>query len=326
MKSKRLITIKGAAVLAALMITPTTAMADAPGPATFGSAAILTNRTCIVAANGDCHLGTRNYLQYAGGAGSAFSTSATNEGNTGASGSAYSSFSDSAVPTLGVASFSGSTTRTGASALAYQTFTYSGSTAINLALAGTLHYFGSGDLTSPSVPGIEASGRGYFGANLTILPTSALADIGTSAEDLIFSLTPLTECGTGVTATAYSSSAGRGAGEHNIPLSLSTACDGGAITILPGQAFVVLSTVQAISNQGGFLDASHTFSAFFDPNKTVFADSGQAVGAAFLSSSIAAVPEPASWALMIVGFGFIGLARRKRWASTSPGVRHAYLR
>ena len=31
-----------------------------------------------------------------------------------------------------------------------------------------------------------------------------------------------------------------------------------------------LATVQAISNKGGYLDASHTFSTYFDPDLTVF--------------------------------------------------------
>jgi hypothetical protein len=165
---------------------------------------------------------------------------------------------------------------------------------------------------------VEAGGSGFFGANLTILPVSALNNIGTTGEDLIASLTPLSDCGAGATATAFSSSLGLGAGEHNIPLSLTTGCNGGAITILPGQSFVILSTVQAISNQGGFLDASHTFSALFDPNGTVFSDTGQAVGATFLSRSLTAVPEPASWAMMIGGFGAIGGAARYRRRKANP--------
>lgn len=311
MKNNRILVMKGVVGLAAAAIlTPATAMAD-PAPATFGSAAILTNRTCITTAGGDCQLGTRNFLQYAGGAGSSFSVSATNEANSGASGSAYSTFSGDAVPTLGVSSFAGANTRTGASALAYQTFTYNGDAAINLALTGTLHYIGSGNLTNTGVIGVEPAGSGFFGANLTILPLSALDGIGTTGEDLIGSLTMMTDCSAGATATAFSSSNGLGAGEHNIPLSLSTGCDGGAITIQSGQSFVILATVQAISNKGGFLDASHTFSSYFDPEKTVFADTGEAVGATFLSASVAAVPEPGPWALMISGFGLIGLAMRR---------------
>jgi hypothetical protein len=108
MKNKKLVTINGIFAVAAIAaVTPTAAMADTPA---YGSAAILTNRTCNTTANGDCQLGSRNYLQYAGGAGSTFSTSATNEANSGASGSAYSSFGAGTVPTLGVSSFAGSAT------------------------------------------------------------------------------------------------------------------------------------------------------------------------------------------------------------------------
>lgn len=316
MKNNGILSVAGIAGFVSAVAAPIGANAT-PTPATFGSAAILTNRNCVTTPSGDCQLGTRNYLQYAGGAGSSFSTSATNEGNTGASGSAYSSFSANAVPTLGVASFSGASTRTGASALAYQTFTYRGASAINLALAGTLHYIGSGNLTSTGILGLEVSGSGFFGANLTVLPTSALNNIGSSGQDLISTLTEVTDCSAGARATAFSGSLGQAAGEHTIPLSLSTACDGGAITIVPGQSFVILTTVQAISNQGGFVDAMHTFSAFFDPAKTVFADTGQAVGEAFLATTIAAVPEPASWAMMVGGFGLAGGAMRLRRRRTA---------
>ena len=312
MKNNAMMVIRGVAALAAAAIlAPATAMAD-PVPATFGSASILTNRNCITTSGGDCQLGARNFLQYAGGAGASFSTSASNEGNTGADGSAYSTFTGNGVPTLGVAAFSGANTRTAASALAYQTFVYSGDEAINLALTGNLHYIGSGDLVDTGIIGTEAAGRGFFGANLTILPLSALNGVGPTAEDIILAMTQLTDCSAGAIATAYAGSNGRGAGEQNIPLSLSTGCDGGAITIHSGESFIIMATVQAISNKGGYMDASHTFSSYFDPEKTVYAETGQAVGQSFLSATVSAAPEPATWALMLAGFGLVGGALRRR--------------
>jgi len=311
MKNSKTLMIEGIIALTmAAALTPAVAAADT-APATYGSAAILTNRTCITTSNGDCQLGARNFLQYAGGAGSSFTVSATNEANSGASGSAYSTFSANTVPTLGVASFAGDNTRTGASALAYQTYTYSGDAAINLALTGMLHYVGSGNERVTGVQGVEAAGSGFFGANLTILPLSMLQGIGTGADDLIIDMSGLTDCSVGATATTFAGSQGLGAGEHNIPLSLTTACDGGAITIQPGQSFVIMATVQAISNKGGYMDASHTFTSFFDPEKTVFAGTGEAVGERFLSAAIAAVPEPGTWALMLAGFGLVGAAMRR---------------
>lgn len=42
--------------------------------------------------------------------------------------------------------------------------------------------------------------------------------------------------------------------------------------------------------------------------------SGTAFGAALDNVSVAAVPEPATWAMMILGFGFAGFAMRRRQA------------
>lgn len=43
--------------------------------------------------------------------------------------------------------------------------------------------------------------------------------------------------------------------------------------------------------------------------------SGTAFGAALDNVSVTAVPEPATWAMMIVGFGFAGFAMRRRQAA-----------
>lgn len=42
-----------------------------------------------------------------------------------------------------------------------------------------------------------------------------------------------------------------------------------------------------------------------------------------ISQAVAAVPEPASWAMMIVGFGAIGLARRRRGSRVSTRTQFA---
>lgn len=292
----------------AILTTPMVAQADTP---TFGSGAILTNRLCTNAPGADCAIGRRNFLQFAGGAGSAFTTSATNEAGTGAAGMASSSFGVNALPTLGVGSFSGARTRTGASAVAYQTFTYSGAKAINLVLAGTLHFFGSGDLIAAGMPGFEPAGQAFFGVNIAIVSPSMLADFGTTAQELISSPTAFADCGSGAIAHTFASSAGTGAGEHSLAVSLNTVCNGGAITINPGESFASVFTLQAITNQGGSLDGTHTFSATFDPVNTVFTDTGAAVGSQFLALSISAVPELGTWATMLIGFGLIGLCLRR---------------
>jgi hypothetical protein len=62
-------------------------------------------------------------------------------------------------------------------------------------------------------------------------------------------------------------------------------------------------SIPAYANPGGSLYQSGNF---FSPS-TFYADRSAA-----FSLASAAVPEPASWAMMIIGFGLVGAARRRR--------------
>jgi hypothetical protein len=73
--------------------------------------------------------------------------------------------------------------------------------------------------------------------------------------------------------------------------------------------------MQAISNRGGFVDAMHTFEIEYDLENTVFVASGERVGSQALADTMsAAIPEPATWAMMILGLGAVGSVIRRRRA------------
>ena len=275
----------------------------------FGSAAILTNRACSEAVGTDCAFTTpRTFTQYAGGLGTSFSTNAVNENGSGASGLASVSFDEGYLPTVKVASFSAQQTRTGASATAFRAYSYNGAAAINLVLTGSIHYITSGDT---GVAG-ESAGEGIFNVNLAVLPISALSSFGTTAVDIINSSSiGYASCGAGEIAGIYTGSSGT-TGDQRRTVSLAQSCSGGAITLRTGDTFIIYAGLQAISNRGGSLDASNTFSVNYDPVATVFADTGQSVGAAFFQTNLSAVPEPATWAMMLLGFGTAGTAMRRR--------------
>ena len=94
------------------------------------------------------------------------------------------------------------------------------------------------------------------------------------------------------------------------------------------------------NNQQGGLNAVGTLDAAnptFSYNGTQFLNAGQIVGlgvdrggtnntyfndSTFLSGSIAGVPEPATWALMILGFGATGAAMRRR-SAVRTSIRYA---
>lgn len=272
----------------------------------FGSAAILTNRPCAPEAT-TC-TGRQDFTQYAGGMGVGFSTSADIPGGASAAGAV--SFGDGYLPTIKAASEAGAETRTGASVVGFRTYTYEGDAAIDLAFLGTLHYFTSGDV----LPG-EAAGEGLLYAHLVILPVSALAGFGPSpsAADLIHnSDINFADCSTGALAFSSASGAG-GAGEHTVNLGITQGCNGQALTFNKGDTFLLMATLQSISNRGGFIDAMNTFTVQYDEANTFYTGTTERVGLAALQQTISsAVPEPRTWAMMICGFGMAGAALRRR--------------
>jgi PEP-CTERM motif len=287
------------------LAAPHTVLAAEPS---FGSGAILTNRLCNEPTGTNCALATpRTFTQFAGGLGAGLAASATNINNQGASGTVSVEFGSSYLPTIKAASFSGLQTRTGASADAFRLYTYVGAQAINLALTGSIHYITSGN---DILPGEEA-GAGIMNVNLAVLPVSAIALFGTTGAEIINAPgAGFTDCGGGAIAATYINAAGT-IGENSATFNLSTTCSSGAITLRTGDSFVVYAGLQTLSNRGGFLDASHTFTVDYDPVNTVFTETGASVGAAYLAANVLAVPEPASWAMMIVGFGIVGAATRR---------------
>jgi hypothetical protein len=275
-----------------------------------GSAGILTNRPCPADAT-SC-TGTRNYTQFGGGMSTGFSISGDDiPGGASAAGSV--SFGDGYLPTIKARSQAGAETRTGASVVAFRSFTYEGDAAIDLALTGALHYVTSGDFLAG-----EAPGEGQLYVALSLLSVSALAAYGpdTDAVTLISNNdVNFADCSSGAIAQSDYSGFGT-SGENTVTIGLSTACDGGAITINPGDQFVLVATLQSISNRGGFIDAMNTFVIQYDEENTVFTDTGEKVGLANLQSTVnGGIPEPGTWALMILGFGGVGAALRRRTAA-----------
>lgn len=317
-KVAALATAGGLAVLG-LLAAPGSALAAQ----IYGSGGVMTDRFCAagelscIQPNGFATGGTLTPHQYNGGFGVGFSASASLPG--GASASQSVSFGGDYLPTVKVASVAGPETRTGSSATGFQSFTYNGDVAIDLAIMGSLHFFTSGDLPGPG-PHNEFAGDGMLNAALAILPISKVHGRfgpGSSGQAIV-NATDVFYCGLGsATAAGSYNSSGVGAGEHTATLGVSETCDGGRITINPGQTFAVFAIVQALSNRNGYVDAMNTFTVSFDEENTFVSGTDQKVASGFLSQSVsqgAAVPEPGAWALMILGFGSAGAMLRRRRA------------
>lgn len=92
---------------------------------------------------------------------------------------------------------------------------------------------------------------------------------------------------------------------------------------LDGQAFTTATVTNPDHGFTPWRKVSHTFTASSSTELLSFLAKGTPTGkppfalldGVSLTANIAAVPEPASWALMIVGFGAIGYAMRRRNAT-----------
>jgi len=100
-------------------------------------------------------------------------------------------------------------------------------------------------------------------------------------------------------------------------------CCGSATTPGAGAGIDGNSYLFAIGNNVSWLSYSETFTYTGGSNVLTFyaQANGTDTDAAFtniaLTAASAAVPEPASWALVIVGFGFVGFAARRRLAAVT---------
>jgi hypothetical protein len=287
----------------------------------FGASAIITDRGCAPAdtsCGGNAKL-TPNKLY--GGFGQGLSTSTVALPGS-ASASADVSFGASYLPTVRLGSWSGAQTRTGASTTTYRAFTYTGDQAIDFAILGQLHYFNSGDPTAN-----EDAGDGIMNVAFSLWRVSDIAGVwgpGATANDIISnSNIGFADCGGGAIAVGGYNSVGDVAGEHTATLGMSQSCAGGAILMNPGDSFVVVASLQAISNRGGFTDATGTFVVQYDDVHTLIDATGQSAGAGFLERTVtegASIPEPASWAMLITGFLGAGAALRRRRSSLAAAV------
>lgn len=200
----------------------------------------------------------------------------------------------------------GTDSRLVGSAQAWQTITWEGAAATDFGLAGDLHFADS--VASPSngfAPGgssytayiyiwdaalfpIEPNNPPFFGfAGYTNDPCSLAGMLGAAATD-----------------------GNAPGGEFEINLQTS-ACGGGTLQLNPGQSIVVQTNFNLFVNRGGFIDATQTFTTELDPELGAQTLAGLSQGLAFAGG---AVPEPASWAMLIGGFGLTGAAMRRRRA------------
>ena len=191
--------------------------------------------------------------------------------------------------------------------------TYTGSEVVPLALAGTIDF----ELLFP-LNNVLRAGYGFVDASLVI------------AAPYVFGPGPvnpaLLSCGnSGIIASSRSftevigTTVGGVTQQRVATLDVSTGCNGNQVMLNPGDQFYVFAALSAYAQRGATTDATNTFTIDF-------ASSTPPEAIAQLRDQLVlqtAVPEPASWAMLMIGFGLIGGILRRGKAVSLDGELHA---
>jgi hypothetical protein len=309
----------------------------APAAATVvGSSSLATLRQCNLVTAGDVCDGTGpgqslalGSTVYGGGTGVAGWNSLAVGANSAWSFVAFDAAFD--LPTIRAATRAPGDVRTNINTFAFQSYTWTGAVGGDFSISGSLHLVDS----SASVPdGVDPDGAGplepvlggalpngaIYSAYAGIWDPSVIAGL-TSPEDL-FNALFYAQCGTAGVMGAGLSSGSLSGGEASYTATTS-ACSAGSLFLTPGQEVLVVVGLQLPVNRGGWADASATFTTGFGNDLTpeqlavvessvtsAISDGAEVVNAAL-------VPEPASWAMMLAGFGLVGATMRRRSAAAA---------
>jgi hypothetical protein len=193
-------------------------------------------------------------------------------------------------------------------AIAFQTYKYTGASPLDFSISGSLHIVNSS--TSPA--GGALPNGAIFSSYLGVWNPSTIAGLST-AEQLINNLF-YAGCGTPGVLGAASAGGALTGGDVMAATLTTAACAPGSLTLTHGQEILLVAGLQLPVNRGGFADSSSTFTTRLgdDLTEEVRAQFEQNLSSAIDQGAALAVPEPATWAMMIGGFGLIGAAERRR--------------
>jgi hypothetical protein len=227
-------------------------------------------------------------------------------------------FGELDLPVIKSGAWADDDTRLASTIVTYMGFSFGGAEATPYALDAVIDWTSSGaplglaDIASnPAAPAGEYAGEGMGNLQLYLWDAAYVPVFGSPGS--ITGFLPSTACGTaGVLAYSGVTMGTAAAGPGAVTGSLNTACGGGSIMLQPGQSYVLFAQLQTVANRNGFMDATNTI-------KVQLAEElAPEVRDSLLQNVVSArslVPEPASWAMLIAGFGLVGATMRRRRAA-----------
>ncbi len=227
-------------------------------------------------------------------------------------------FGELDLPVIKSGAWADDDTRIASTIVTFMGFSFGGAEETLYALDAVIDWTSSGapgalaDLASnPAAPSGEYGGEGLGGLQLYLWDAAYVPAFGSPGS--ITNFLPSTACGTaGVLANSSVTLGTAAAGPGAVTGSLNTACGGGSIMLQPGQDYVLFAQLQTVANRNGFMDATNTITVQLaeelppEVRDTLLQN---------VVSSRSLVPEPASWAMLIAGFGLVGATLRRRRAA-----------
>ena len=201
-------------------------------------------------------------------------------------------------------------------AIAFQTYTWTGAAPTAFSITGSLHLVDS----SNSPLGGAAAGGAIYSQYVGIWNPAAITGLTTPQQ--LFSALFYAPC-TVANVLGAGSSGGTLTGGSATYTATTSECAPGSLMLAPGQSVLVVAGMQLPVNRGGFADSSATFTTRLgDDLPTEVRDEltlslasaiDQGAPIAVIGTP-GGVPEPASWAMLIAGFGLVGAVARRRAA------------
>ncbi|MHA6722200.1 PEPxxWA-CTERM sorting domain-containing protein [Sphingomonas sp. RS2018] len=218
------------------------------------------------------------------------------------------------LPEIKLDAYSGASTRIGNNVYAWQTYTYNGADEFDILLSGNFHIVDSStNATNGALPGGANAAAGFAIWNkadfFSYMPATATA-AQINSRAYLFGGSPCSdfEGGPGPRASSLSAISLTGGANQSFSVGQQN-CGEQTLTLYKGDEFVIASFAQLTVNRGGWADATGTFTVDLDPS--VDAATRQAFASSVTFQTPGAVPEPATWAMMILGFGMVGGTMRR---------------
>ncbi len=217
-------------------------------------------------------------------------------------------FGELDLPVVKSGVWAGDDNRIGSTIVTYMGFNFGGPDGSLYALDALIDWTSSGAPQNLANDGGEYGGEALGTFLMFLFDAAYVPDFQNAGQ--IIDFPTFKDCSTaGVLAYTEISMITATAGYHEASGTLGTGCNGNPLTLNSGGEYVLMTLKQTVANRLGYMDATNTIrvqlaAALPDEARQVLLDN--------VVTARSMVPEPATWAMLIIGFGAVGMAARRQ--------------